>query len=93
MEQYNQYVKQHQPALIGILLLLCLVIAGGVTYNAVMLNRLEKSIATTNSYVTQNMEAIQNNSQSLDNIGQNVQGNGQLLQQTWQEVNQLQAQE
>jgi hypothetical protein len=73
MERYDISLKQHVPTLIVALIFLCLVIVGGVTYNAIVLNRLEQSVAQIKKSVTQNAYCLHQTDSDVQNTEVGVQ--------------------
>jgi len=84
MEQYNKSLKQHVPILIVVLIFLCLVIAGGVTYNAIVLTQTKRLVITTDNDVEHADGDVQENRDSIQSTDQDVQS----VEQDVQNINQ-----
>jgi len=69
MEQYQQYVKKNQPTLILFLIVLCLVLIGGVTYDTVLLNQTKTQATQANTHAQEANYNIRSTDQDVQNNG------------------------
>jgi cell division protein FtsL len=72
MEEIIKYTKNKQPALILVLILLCLILIGGVTYDTVLLTQTKTQAAQADKYA-------QHDYYDIRTTDQDVQKNGVVL--------------
>ena len=62
MEEYIKYARNNQPALILVLISLCLILMVGVTYDTVLLNQIKIQATQANN----NAQAADNDARAAD---------------------------